>query len=867
MDRSALAALSAIAHYAAVSPQAPAVVEPNGTTLTYGDLAVQIEELSQLLQKASVICGARVAVLLPQGALQIVAVAGVLKRHACMPLQSRTTASEVESSLSRFSASALIVSPENDAEAEAAIKMGLTVVVARHGESPQEWRIHASGSPSSRPASHSDEILYLITSATTGHSKVVPLTAGNLNAGIESRCCSLQLKVSDRLLLMTSFCHIVGIENTFAQFAVGGAVIATEGFDPAGYLQWLENLKPTWYSCAPTVHQAALVKLKSVSLDLPDALRFVQSAGARLPDEVRQGLEQILQVPVFNDYGMTEACPIAVDAFLAGGRVANSAGRSVGLEIGIMNSSGEILQIGDEGEIVVRGRAVFLGYLDDPEANQNAFVDGWFRTGDAGHLDHDGNLFVGGRLKEMINRGGEKIAPSEVDAVLGSHPAVLEAVTFPVRHPTLGEDVACAIVLLPSDAPPVNAIELRRFAAQRLAAYKVPHRIFFVDEIPRGELGKPQRWLLTERLSQTQPGSPSPAEVTERLLTDGLAFYKLHEIWSRILDRVDLGFEEDFFAAGGDSLAAINMLAEVDERFGSQTSASAARFLDDPTLENLTGLVRDLPLPRPSQSAANDIRVFPVRGTGSSKRLFCVPPDQEEGLLFYRLAKYLYGKMDLAIVRPANTYYSHALFSLEKSGKETASAIRQSQPEGPYFIGGYCYGGVVAIEAARQLVLQGQDVRLILFDVPMPGSPSLLRGWKTWAERAWGQWLSLWNSDHPGITRSLRLFSHVAVWYAVVPFRRLLVPIERFSAVQRIIQWAQFDNYPLFEARPIDAPILHFLAMDEPHMMQRVSRFGWRAVARRGIEERWVPLDHANILHESNLPEIVDALREWCGGF
>jgi oxalate---CoA ligase len=190
---------------------------------------------------------------------------------------------------------------------------------------------------------------------------------------------------------------------------------------------------------------------------------------------------------------MTETGCIATNAHVPGGQVPGSAGQSFGLEIRIMDSAGKSAETGSDGEIVVRGPAVFPGYFDDPEATRAAFHDGWFRTGDVGRLDQDGNLFVTGRLKEMINRGGEKVAPSKVDAAIASHPAVLEAAAFAVPHPTLGEDVACAVVLSTSTESPLSVGELRRFAAERLARFKVPSRIYFVDEIPRGELGKPQR--------------------------------------------------------------------------------------------------------------------------------------------------------------------------------------------------------------------------------------------------------------------------------------------------------------------------------------------------------------------------------------
>jgi oxalate---CoA ligase len=877
--RSSSAVLDAIAHYANLSPQVPAVIELDGGSFTYGQLWGWIEAASLRLIEAGITPGERVAVLLPQGALQILAVTGTMKRHIAIPLQSKTTVSEVRSLLRRLSAFALIVSPEFAPESEAAIAMGLTVLFARNGESPQDWEIRAPVSTISERPADSDACLIFITSATTGSSKMVPLTAQNLDAGIRSRRDSLRLADSDRLLLMTSLCHIIGLENALAQFLVGGSVIATRGFDPAAYLVWLYNLKPTWYDCAPAVHQAAVVQLKSERSVAPHSLRFLQSAGAPLPCEVRHELEQLLHVSVFNDYGMTEACPIAVDAFLPDGRVPNSAGRCCGLEIGIMDEAGALVPPGEEGEIVVRGDAVFHGYLDDPEANCAAFQNGWFRTGDLGRLDGEGNLYVTGRLKEMINRGGEKIAPAEVDAVLELHPAVREAASFAVPHSSLGEDVACAVVLRTAHESPVNAGDLRRFAANRLAKFKVPHRIYFVDEIPRGELGKPRRWLLAEQLSGKLTAVPEPSEPTVPKLPEYVdhTFAILHELWARILERDDLSFEEDFFEAGGDSLAAIHMLAEVDKRFGAETSAYSASFLDEPTLENLVRMVGDQQPPRPTESASSEFQVFPVRDAGTSKRLYCIPPDGQEGLIFRRLATYLYGRMDLSIVRPANSFYSEALFSIEHGGKEVANLICKAQPEGPYFLSGFCYGGVVAFEAARQLSLKGQDARLILYDVVMPGYHSLISRGRRQIKRLWHGWRGSHRQDRiesptkpcPAQGTRARL-SHIArlvSWRAMVPIRGLFVPFERVRVIQRFFHWTQTNYFPFYKARPISAPILHLLTLEEHEGFDGEARFGWRRVARRGIDERFLPLDHPNLFHESNLPTIVDILRDWCGGF
>ena len=887
------ASLDAIARYAESTPQSPALIDSNGVAFSYEKFWAKVLAVGRRLEESGVGFDNTVAVLLPQGALQVLAIAGVLDHCVCAPMHPRTTVAETQRFLAALRADAVVVSPDFEAEAEAAGAMGLTVLVARNGQHPDEWQIRRPAAAKDFPAQASDTILLLITSATSGSSKVVPLSAVNLDAQAEPRSKLLRLTESDRLLQMTSLSHSIGIDNTFAQFLTGGAVIATGGFDPTAYSRWLDELKPTWYDCAPTVHQAALAQLKGKPPTQPISLRFVQSAGAPLPVEVRQELEQILRVPVLNDYGMTETGPIATDAIIPGDRVSGSVGRSSGIDIGILDDTGELLPPDVEGEIAVRGPAVFAGYLDNPEANQTAFRNGWFCTGDLGRLDQEGNIFVTGRLKEMINRGGEKIVPGEVDLVLASHPAVLEAAAFSVPHPTLGEDVACAVVLRAGDGPAVTTTQLRRFAAERLASFKVPRRISIVDQIPRGEQGKPQRWLLTERFTEEHASPPSPADVLAQKLADDAddIFYKLHEIWARILDCNDLGFDEDFFNAGGDSLAAISMLAEVDQRFSSQTSASAASFFDEPTLVHLTRLVGKAPLPRPSQNVPSDIRIFPVRETGCGRRLWCVPADGDEGLYFRRLATHLNGQMDVSIVRPMNTFYSRALFTFERTGTEMAAMIRQAQPKGPYILGGFCYGGIVAAEVARQLVREGHEVKLILFDAPMPGAPGAGSYLRIQLASAWGKWRNLRKGGHletseiPGlypqnssVSKSIRSpIAHGVAWFAAnsrvaarrfawsvtIPFRRLLVPIENAQVVQKFLHWAQLEYFPFYRRLPIDAPILHFLCSDEPAMVDIVTRFGWRKMARRGIDERVVPFDHINLLHESNLPGIVDSLLEW----
>ena len=266
---------------------------------------------------------------------------------------------------------------------------------------------------------------------------------------------------------------------------------------------------------------------------------------------------------------------------------AGSVGATTGPEIAIMDEAGTRLPAGDTGEVVVRGTNVFQGYDNDPMTNKSAFTDGWFRTGDQGFLDADGYLFLTGRLKEMINRGGEKIAPQEVDNVLLEHPAVAQAVTFAVRHNRLGEDIAAAVVLHPNASSTDQ--EIRQFAATRLAAFKVPRQVFLVDEMPRSPTGKVQRLGLAEKLGLTAPERAQSAKPTHYIAPRTPVEERLARLWAEVLDVKQVGIHDDFFDLGGDSLIAVNLFVEIEKVFG--TNFPLATLFKAPTVEQLASML------------------------------------------------------------------------------------------------------------------------------------------------------------------------------------------------------------------------------------------------------------------------------------
>ncbi|HEY8092126.1 MAG TPA: AMP-binding protein, partial [Acidimicrobiales bacterium] len=282
-----------------------------------------------------------------------------------------------------------------------------------------------------------------------------------------------------------------------APLSAGGSVVGTPGFDAFKFHRWLDDLRPTYYTAVPTMHQMVLARSPGPR---PSSLRFIRSSSAALPGPVLDGLHERFGVPVVEAYGMTEASHQMTCNPLPPGRAkAGSVGVAAGIEVAILDGTNQQLPPGQRGEVAIRGATVVDGYENNPSANEAAFTGGWFRTGDEGMLDDEGYLYLTGRLKEQINRGGVKISPLEIDEVLLRHPAVAEAVTFAIPHDKLGEEVGAAVVLV--EGHDATEAELRAYLRDQLAPFKVPKQIVFVTEIPKGATGKIQRIGLAERLA------------------------------------------------------------------------------------------------------------------------------------------------------------------------------------------------------------------------------------------------------------------------------------------------------------------------------------------------------------------------------
>ena len=485
----------------------PAVRAPGREPLTYAALRALAERTVASLNRIGIGRGDRVAIVLPNGPEMAAAFVSVAAGATTAPLNPAYKDEEFEFYLTDLKAKALVV--QRGAETPArAVAERLGVPVLELAPEPDRgagaFALEGGGEgAAARPgmAETDDVALVLHTSGTTARPKIVPLTHGNVTASARSIARTLELSPDDACLNVMPLFHIHGlIAATLASLAGGGSVICTPGFNALRFFGWLDAERPTWYTAVPTMHQAILARAeRNKEIIERVRLRFLRSSSASLPAQVMRDLEAAFGAPVIESYGMTEAShQMASNPLPPRPRKPGIVGIAAGPEIAIMDEDGAVLPQGEVGEVVIRGPGVTKGYEANPEANAKAFINGWFRTGDQGTLDEEGYLQLTGRLKELIKRGGEQVSPLEVDGVLSEHPAVAQALTFSIPHPMLGEEVGAAVVL--RDGMSCTERELRDFAAQRLADFKVPRKVVFLPEIPKGATGKLMRIGLAEKL-------------------------------------------------------------------------------------------------------------------------------------------------------------------------------------------------------------------------------------------------------------------------------------------------------------------------------------------------------------------------------
>ena len=472
-------------------------------TLNYAELGRLVNVLAQALADFGLRAGDRIAISLPNGLEVISAFLAASTAGTAAPLNPGYTVDEFKFYLEDTRARALIVPANSGKEARtAALETHVAIIEC---ETRDDGDIHFSmKEPLSETAEDNsadkDIALILHTSGTTSRPKRVPLAHANLLTSARNVANTYQLTPDDVSLCVMPLFHVHGlVASTLATFRSGGTVVVPPKFNPLSFWATVREHGATWYSAVPTIHQVLLSRAKAARPSGAEQLRFIRSCSASLAPQLMTDMEATFGAPVLEAYGMTEAAhQMASNPLPPRARKAGSVGQGTAVEIGILDEAGNILPPGATGEVSIKGPNVFSGYEGNAQANAESFSDGWFRTGDQGILDNEGYLTLVGRIKELINRGGEKISPREIDETLLQHPAVAEACCFAIPDRVYGEGVAAAVVLKDT----ATEKDLIAHCRSSLSDFKCPTKIFVMDAIPRTATGKIQRRNVAAAITQ-----------------------------------------------------------------------------------------------------------------------------------------------------------------------------------------------------------------------------------------------------------------------------------------------------------------------------------------------------------------------------
>ena len=717
-----------IRHRAELQPEHPAVVASGFAPLSYRELQRLIDEVRAGLRSAGFDRTARIVIAMRNGPQAAVAIVAVACAAIGVPLDPRQSLSEIEACLTALRPDAvLLVKGADSAARRVTERKGITIIEAIQSKEgilglsiapPKKGTVSA---PDESGELDPDATAFILqTSGTTSVPKLIPRSHRNMLAAAAMFQTWFRLTAQDCCLSVSPVSHGQGLVVTvFTPLLTGGAVAFPANPSKFDYSEWFGTLKSTWYTGSPTLHRMILDQTKNkADAKIRHSLRFILSGGAPLPADIREGLEHTLGLPVLDHYGFSEAAQLATNVPPPGPSKFGTCGIPWPDTIIIIGEDGRQLPPKEQGEVLARGPTVMPGYLNAPELNRTRFVNGWFKTGDIGSLDEDGFLTLHGRKDELINSGGDKISPAEIDDALMRHPAVADAAAFAVPHPRLGEVVAAAVVLRPGMTATPD--ELREYLQERVASFKVPRRIVLCDQLPRGQTDKVMRRRLAECLEEMTAAENRTPRSIEDTAVDSNLVIQLTEIWERLLKIAPLSLDDDFFENGGDSLLAMEMLVEL-ERLTGRTISSAILF-EAATIGQLAQKFSEsdyldqkpTPLIRLNANGSQPPLVFFVHAQ----------PDYSEIML----ARLLGSDRPLFLVVPHGLGDEPVPPTIEAIAADRLSLILDAQPEGPYRLFGYCFQGIVAFEVARLLVAAKKEVELVIMvDTPNINANGFLR--------------------------------------------------------------------------------------------------------------------------------------------
>lgn len=836
------------------SAEAVCLLAPLRPPLTYGRLSGLLEDNARGFAGLGLRDGSRIGVMMENGPELGTALLSVMGFGVAVPLNPALSGPELSYCLESLRIAALLC----DAQAYRKVREicrescvpCLTALVDERQPAgiftailPPDAPVRIFPEPKPGCPPGGDIAAVFLTSGTTGRPRFVPLTHEKIRQSAANYAAFFSLSPEDRALAMIPFHHIHGFVTVLAATLLsGGSAVCLPRFGPDAFFRILREQSPTWYTAGPTIHQAVASHAAARGgPGGPCRLKRISSGAAPLKEEVRIQLETLFNVPVLEGYGMTEtASAVILNPPPPGRRMPGSVGRPNGCEVRIVDERGAPVPSGTVGEIALRGPTVFDGYEEDGVLVP-ALKDGWFHSGDLGRIDREGYIYIVGRCKEMINRGGQKIAPREVEDHLDRLPQVRESACFALPHPRLGEDVAAAVVLEPEAV--LSPAEIRTFLQERVADYKIPRRIWFVEALPRGGSGKLLRHEL-QRLAErsgTQPYEP-PLSDMEKWLAG---------IWGELLGLDRIGVHEDFFGLGGDSLLAEQLTAEIFARCRQTFPGSLLR--DYGTIAALAERIE--------RGGVAGETVTALRSGGLRAPLFCFHAIYGDVMPYYKLVDFLPPDLPVFGVRYSGEAARRAADSgLKGLAVYYAGELRRLQPQGPYRLAGYSFGGILAFETARVLEQAGQKTEfLALLDTEM----SLY--WRGRCRRtadflrflAW-RLRKKWTDLRQMSCREAAVYLRRKFGLTTDPARQERIRRSRLIGVRRELERLAGQ----FRPGPYAGSVCLFAAQGEEERasLAKDESMGWSGWIGGGIRIVPVPGNHVTMMEAPFLAMLADSL-------
>jgi len=701
----------------------------SGKKITYENLAMMLEVSASFFKESGLGKRTRIAVVSKSG-LDL-GLLFFLVSESCIfiPLDHEFSKVEFEKRYDLLDTDILMVEKDYQGPALTGWKGENVIRYSLHDCSIQ-FEIEALSDKSDIAAMPDSEIaLVLTTSGTTSTPKVVPLTGENLLVAAQEKLNVFGFSEADTNLILTPLFKGTSINSMITTLLSGGTVLITDGFKLVALMTAIQENSVTWFTASPAVlNSIAGYAIKENLRMAGHSLRFVRSSGAPLNKATKDHLEMTFGVPVIQTYGMTETRTIASTYGLSQFKE-GSVGVSLGTDIKIEN-----------GEILVHGKNVFAGYENNQAANAASFSEGWFRTGDLGYVDEDGFLFITGRAKEMINRGGEKISPYEVEAAILKLDHVTDAAVFPYPN-RYGSDDAGAVLVLESGAA-MSLSELRNQLLGNLSPFKMPSLLYVVDEIPLSNSGKVQRSRLFEQLDSLEPRvyarkhMPSEAEVNKPDLSN--TENELCRIWKEILNVESVGLSDNFFDLGGDSLAAAELFLDIEKTFGIQVTIDDLFNVN--TIRDLAGLVD-------AGSKSHYEFLVKIKEGSAGLPLFFVHSGDGEVVTYHGVSNLMRKDRRLWGIKFSRDAEWKYPIDFDQLAERYIQEIKAIQPQGPYRIIGNCHGGVLAYHLACRLTDRGDKVSLLAMFDPLMGNQSSGSGSFGMRKRIWYAFVDIRERD------------------------------------------------------------------------------------------------------------------------